>query len=203
MDTVVSAPFIRGIIVSHALGVKRFVGCRGCVRRQLAGEVGQSLYLGWFSPIALVVNPLCILWNGFRIPFLKPNPEKVEGYLHELGIGAGEVDLPRVAASLAATMVAADGRVDPAEVEAATGIGVQLIEGFTPSLFSEVLENVASLPDTEQLAGMLREVLDESGKVSTLKYLLAIASADGSIDDREITELQAASLAMGISLPEL
>ena len=203
VDTVASAPFIRGVIVSHALGMKHFVGCRSCVRKQLAKEVAQSLYLGWFSPIALVVNPLCILWNGLRIPFLKPSPAKVESYLRDLGIGPDIVDLPRVAASLAATMVAADGRVDPSEVEVATSIGIQLIDGFTPSLFSEVLDNVSSLPGTEQLAGMLREVLDESGKVSTLKYLLAIASADGTIDDREITELQAASLAMGISLQEL
>lgn len=201
LDTVVSAPYIRGLILAHTLGKKRLVGCRSCVRRQLAAEVGQSLLLGWFSLTGLVVNPLFILWNTSRLPFVKAQPEKVQGLLHEFGIEAEKVDLPRVAASLAATMVAADGKVDPAEVATATGIGAQLIDGFTPALFHDVMQNVGTLPSTSQLAGMLREVLDESGKVATLKYLLAIASADGSIDDAEIDELQSAAQSMGVELP--
>ena len=201
VDTVASAPYIRGLVLAHTLGKKRFVGCRSCVRSQLAAEVGQSMLLGWFSLTGLVVNPVFILWNSLRIPFLKASPDKVQGLLHELGIGAEQVDLPRVAASLAATMVAADGKVDPAELDTATGIGAQLIDGFTPTLFHDVLQNVSTLPSTSVLAGMLREVLDESGKVATIKYLLAIASADGSIDDSEIDELQAAAQSMGVELP--
>lgn len=201
LDTVVSAPYIRGLILGYTFGSKRFVGCQSCVRSQLAGEVGKSLLFGWFSLTGLLVNPILILWNTARIPFVKAQPEKVQGLLEELGVHTEKVDLPRVAASLAATMVAADGRVDPVEVDTATGLGSQLIDGFTPALFQDVMQNVNSLPSTSQLAGILCEVLDESGKVATLKYLLAIASADGTMDDAEIDELQTAARFLGVELP--
>ena len=67
LDTVTSAPYIRGMLLAYTFGTKRFVGCQPCVRKQLAGEVGVSMLAGWFSITALVVNPMCILWNGLRI----------------------------------------------------------------------------------------------------------------------------------------
>lgn len=203
VDTVANAPYIRGFVLAYNYGMKQFVGCRACVRKQLAGEVGTSLLTGWFSLTSIVVNPVCILWNGLRVPFLKPDPETVEKMLQEIGVGPAKVDLPRIAASLAASMVAADGDIDSAEVRTAIAIGCQLIDGFQPRLFHDVLENVRRLPPVPQQASLLVDVLEDDGKVAILKYLLAIAAADGRIDDAEIAQLQATASALGIVLPDL
>ena len=203
MDTVTSAPYVRGFVLAYTYGSKRFVGCLSCVRKQLAGEVGMSLLTGWFSITSLLLNPLFILWNAGRLPFLKANPAKVEELMGELGISLEEVDLPRVAAALAAAMVAADGKVEDAEVEAAIAIGGQLIEGFDPMVFHEALENVHTLPPTAQLAGLLAEILEEPGKAAVMRYLLAIAAADGEIADSELAELRTAAEALGVELPEM
>jgi uncharacterized tellurite resistance protein B-like protein len=194
---------VRGFVLAYSVGTKKFVGCNPCVKKQLAVEVGWSLLTGWFSVTSLLVNPVCILWNTLRLPFVKANPDRVEELMRELGIGVDSVDLARVAASLAATMVAADGKIEAQEVETAISIGSQLIEGFSAPLFQEVMDSVKRLPPTGQLAGLLAPILEEPGKVAVLKYLLAIAAADGSIDDTEIAELQAAAAALGIALPEL
>ena len=203
IDTVTTAPYIRGFVLAYNYGTKRFVGCNPCVKRQLAGEVGLSLLTGWFSVTSLLVNPMCILWNTARLPFVKANPEQVEKLMRELGINTDHVDLARVAASLAAAMVAADGKIEPQEVQTAVQIGTQLFEDFDAKLFNEVLENVRRLPSTTELAAMLAGVLDEPGKAAVLEYLLAIASADGNIDPAEVKELQAAASALGVALPEV
>ncbi len=188
-------------MLAYNYGMKQFVGCRACVRKQLAGEVGVSLVAGWFSLTSIVVNPLCIVWNGLRVPFLKSDPERVEQLLQEMGVSPSNIDLPRIAATLAASMVAADGRVDPTEVRTAIAIGCQLIEGFSPQLFQQVLDGARRLPPIDQQASLLAAVLEDDGKVALLKYLTAIASADGVIDDAEIAQLQATAQALGLALP--
>lgn len=203
IDTVATAPYIRGFVLAYNYGTKRFVGCNPCVRKQLAAEVGLSLLTGWFSITSLLINPMCILWNSARLPFVKANPEQVEQMLRELGVSRGHIDLPRVAASLAAAMVTADGKVEAEEIVTAISIGTQLLEGFNAALFHEVLENVRRLPSTTELAAMLSGVLDEDGKGALLRYLLAIASADGSTDAAEVAQLQAAAEVWGLKLPEM
>lgn len=202
IDTVTTAPYIRGFVLAYNYGTKRFVGCNPCVKKQLAGEVGLSLLTGWFSVTSLLVNPMCILWNTARLPFVKANPEQVEQLMRELGIDTHHVDLARIAASLAATMVAADGKVEPQEVQAAVQIGTQLFQEFDAKLFNEVLENVKRLPSTTELAAMLTGVLDEPGRAALIEFLHAIASSDGNIDAAEIKELQEAANALGVALPD-
>ena len=204
-----SAPYIRGMLLAYTFGTKRFVGCNTCVKKQLAGEVGVSLLAGWFSITALVVNPMCILWNGLRIPFVKADPRKVSDLLSELGIdtstpaGVGQVDLTRVAASLAVAMVAADGKVEEDEVVVAVGIGQRLFDDFSMELFKDVLVNAKNLPSATQLAAVLREYLTDDGKIAMQKYLVAIAAADGNIDQSEVQLLQSVSYAFGLEPPDL
>ena len=202
-DTVTSAPYIRGFVLAYTFGTKRFVGCNSCVKKQLAGEVGLSLVAGWFSITSLLVNPMCILWNSMRLPFIKSDPAKVDALLTELGISTQNVDLAKVAASLAAAMVAADGKVETEEVDTAIEVGSQLVEGFTPELFIETLENVHQLPSPGILASLLADLLDEPGKVAVLRYLLAIAAADGHIDESEIEILPATATSIPEHLPEI
>lgn len=199
VDTVTVAPYIRGRFIFHSYGSKRLVGCHRCVKRQLAQEIGSALLSGWFSPVALLVNPVCILWNSLRWPFLKSDPEKVEQLLGDLGICPELVDVTRVAASLAVTMVAADGKAKPQEIETAISLGEELLEGFSSQIFHEAMDNIARLPSTATLAGLLSDVLEDDRKAVVLKYLLAIASADGEMDDSEIAELQSATLALKMS----
>jgi uncharacterized tellurite resistance protein B-like protein len=209
LDTVTTAPYIRGMLLAYTFGTKRFVGCSSCVRKQLAGEVGLSLVAGWFSLTAIVVNPMCILWNGVRVPFIKANPMKVQELLAELGVdtspsgAAAQVDITRVAASLAVAMVAADGDVDEDEIVVSVGIGQRLFEDFTPELFRDVLVNADSLPNTTQLAAVLRDYLTDDGKIAVQKYLIAIACADGRIDPAEIELLRSVSYAFGLEPPDL
>lgn len=202
-DTVVSAPYIRGLVLAATYGSKRFVGCRRCVQKQLLSEVGVSAVAGWFSLTALMVNPLCIAYNCLRIPFVKANPEKVGKLLEEVGIEGVEVNLARVAAALAASMVAADGRSEPSEVETAITLGKHLFEGFTAELFHEVMGRVEELPATAELTWLLADTLDQPGKVILAKYLIAIADADGHIDSSEIHELQTVLGTLGLSMAEL
>lgn len=201
-DTVTTAPYIRGFLVAYTYGTKRFVGCNSCVKKQLAGEVGVSLLTGWFSITSVFVNPMCILWNGVRLPFIKSNPDKVQELMAELGITTG-VDIAKVAACLAASMVAADGKVEDDEVAVAIGLGTQLVEGFTLELFMDCLKNVQSLPSTTDLASLLSDQLESEGKVAIMKYLTAIAASDGVIDQSEVDELNEAARALGVTIPEL
>ena len=195
------------MLLAYTFGTKRFVGCKTCVKKQLAGEVGLSLVAGWFSITAIVVNPMCILWNGCRVPFIKSNPLKVQELLAELGVDASspsaQVDITRVAASLAAVMVAADGEVDEDEIVVSVGIGQRLFEDFTPELFRDVLVNANSLPNPTQLAAVLRDYLTDDGKIAVQKYLIAIACADGKIDPAEVQLLQSVSYAFGLEPPDL
>jgi uncharacterized tellurite resistance protein B-like protein len=202
LDTVTSAPYIRGFIVAYSLGSKRLVGCNRCVKKQLASEVGRSLLLGWFSLTSLVVNPICILWNSARLPFLQANPEQIGDLLLALGVSTDSVDMPRVAASLAATMVVADGKVDAQEVHTAIALGGRLIPGFEPRLFHEVVAGVRRLPPTTQLAALLAELLEPRARRELLDYLLAIASADGRVTTAEMALLEAAAGALGVPLEE-
>ncbi|MFA7481642.1 MAG: TerB family tellurite resistance protein [Vulcanimicrobiota bacterium] len=207
LDTVVSAPYIRGMLLAYTFGTKRFVGCNRCVKKQLAKELGVSMVVGWFSLTSLLVNPVCILWNGARLPFLRANPRKVADLLAEFGIDTSEpaarVDIPRVAASLAAAMVNADGKVGEDEILVAVEIGQKLFDGFDLELFRDVLLNSQSLPNPTQLASVLRDYLTEDGKVAVQKYLVAIAVADGSVAPQEIDILRNVSFAMGLQPPDL
>lgn len=202
-DTVITAPYIRGLVLAATYGSKKFVGCRRCVQKQLLGEVGISAVAGWFSLTALMVNPICIVYNGLRIPFVKANPEKVSQLLEEVGIDGVDVNLARVAAALAASMVAADGVTEPAEVETAILLGSHLFEEFTPDLFRKVLDGVEDLPATSELAWMLADTLPQEGKIMIAKYLIAIADSDGHIDASEIHELQTVLATLGVSMQEL
>lgn len=202
IDTITTVPYIRGFVIAYNYGTKRLVGCNPCVKKQLAGEVGLSLLTGWFSITAFLVNPVCILWNSARLPFIKSDPAQVDRMLLELGIRNEQVDLPRVAAALAASMVAADGKVDPEEVVTAITTGTRLIDGLHAALFHEVLENVKRLPATSELAAMLADVLDDAGKVAVLEYLFAIAAADGTVDSSEIKHLEDAAAVWGVAVPE-
>ncbi len=203
LDTVTSAPYIRGFLLAYTYGTKRFVGCNSCVKKQLLGEAGLSALIGWFSITSMLVNPMCILWNGLRAPFLSRNPAAVEKLFRELGVSPVEVDIPKVAAALAASMIAADGKIEQSEVQMAVGVGQRIVEGFSPEYLIHCVKNHSTLPSAAHMAGMLGNELSVEGKQVILKYLLAIAASDGEIDPSEVRLLEDVARAFGQPVPAL
>lgn len=197
-DTVAGAPFISWYYrLSPSLQSRRLLGCRSCVRGQLAAEAINNLVAAWHSLVALAGNLFCVFWNASKMLRVAPRPEKVEALLADVGLASAPADLPRVAASLAAVIVTADGRVQQDEIDTALELGQQWIEGFVPEQFIEALENAHLLPTATALASMLAHSLDQSSKDKVLGYLTAIAAADREIHDSEVEVLRATAAAMG------
>ena len=66
LETVATAPYVRGFIAAYQAGSKTFIGCVPCVRKKVLGEAALSLFIGWFSITALILNPFMIVYNLSR-----------------------------------------------------------------------------------------------------------------------------------------
>lgn len=187
IETVITQPAIRGFLLAYQISTRRVLACRSCARKSLLGEAGKSMLIGWFSPTSLVVNPVFILWNAGRAPFVGANPEKVAKVYRELGVPVpGEsIELPLILYSLAVNMIAADGKFEDAEVETAARVGRDILPEFDDAAFQEVLGRWARLPEPEQNARLMGNVLSDGGRRLINRYLYEIAAADGHIDRKE------------------
>lgn len=114
-----------------------------------------------------------------------------------------QADLPKVAAALAASLIASDGVIEEEEKEVAVEMGRRMIPGFSNLTFETLLEGLDDLPSAYELAEQLRGVLDEEDKDQVINYLVAIAAADRQIVEVENQELQAVADALGVPLPPL
>ncbi len=99
---------------------------------------------------------------------------------------------------LAAAMVAADGRIEPEEITVAERIGGKMFENFDPIDFRDCCNHPAELPDPVSTAGFLNKTLTEDQKKTVLRYLNAIAAADGEVADSEFDLLGGIADAMGV-----
>ncbi len=154
---------------------------------------------------ALQVEPSAIDKNALLVPEpsaidLIDNANDIEEELsvleHQLMVAMGHVGVPedgeqeedhflRIAYSLAASMVGADGKIQPEEIQVAEGIGAQLFEGFDPVDFREMCDRHTDLPASDKLAAVLKDVLSEDHKEALIAYLEEIAKADGVVDPKE------------------
>jgi uncharacterized tellurite resistance protein B-like protein len=182
------------------IGSKSFIGCVPCVRSRVLGEVGWSMLLGWFSPKSLIINPFFILYNFFRGLLVGQNPTAVAKKLRELGLPdkPNFVNMEVVGVALAAAMIMADGEVDPAELAAAERAGDEVFEGFDEAALRLILQNSKDIPAAEDLAGMLRDVLDNDGKTKVMVFLSEIAIADGSVSPEERALLERIANGLGV-----
>ena len=114
-----------------------------------------------------------------------------------------QADLPKVAAALAASLIASDGVIDDEERDVAVRMGRRMIPGFSNLTFETLLEGLDDLPSAYELASQLRDLLDEEDKDQIINYLVAIAMADDEIVEVENQELQAVADALGVPLPPL
>ena len=114
-----------------------------------------------------------------------------------------KADVPKVAAALAASLIAVDGVIDQEEKDIAVEMGRRMIPGFSNLAFETLLDGLDDLPSAYELASTLRDLLDDEGKDTILDYLVAIATADEQIVEVEHQELEAVATALGVPLPPM
>lgn len=193
IETVATVPYVRGRIVRHTLGVRKFLGCQRCVRREIYREVGKSSVIGWFSVGAAVLNPLMITYGAVRGLFVRPDKAGVRRALQQAGVpidNPSKAEPLRVAYGLAAAVIAADGKVEDEEVAVAIEIGRQLFENFDADEFFKVLAGHKHLPGVSELAHLLGQVLGEQEKAQVFGYLAEIAHSDGHVAIEETRMLE-------------
>lgn len=204
LQTSAKLPYVRGFLLAAQHGHKQLVGCNPCVRSELLKESGKSALIGWFSPTALILNPIFIVYGLGRALFVRTNLDAVRKVLQEAGIPepAKPLNLVQVAYSLAASMIAADKKILPEEIALASEIGTRILEGFDAAEFRKTVDNHKNLPEPAELAGLLREVLTEDGKELVYRYLLAIAQADEEISQEENALLAVVADKLGLAPAE-
>ena len=200
LETVATAPYVRGLLVAYQIGSKSFIGCVPCVRKKVFGEAGLSLLIGWFSITAVIINPFLIIYNVIRGFLVGENKPAVAKKLTELGLPESPriIDVQAVCQALAASMILADGVVDEAELAAAEEAGDQVFGEFDEAALRMLVLNGKDLPPPEDLARMLRESIDEEQKQNIMVYLSEIAIADGHVAPEEREMLEKVSLGLGI-----
>lgn len=204
LETVGTAPYIRGFVLAFQYGSKTYIGCVPCVRNKILQEAGLSSLIGWFSISSLIVNPFLIVYNLVQSPFVKPNYGKVRQKLREIGIPedqAEEVNVTQLCYALAASMIGADGKVEQAEITTAQELGKQLFPDFDPSAFQAVVADFRKLPSHLDQATLLAEILTDAGKHAIYLYLMAIAQADGNFDASEQKMLAEVAHRLGYTPP--
>ena len=201
LETVATAPYVRGLLMAYIIGSKSFIGCTSCVRKKILGEAGLSLAIGWFSIVALILNPIFIVYNLIRACFVGPNPSAIEKKLSELGLPGQPnfVDVNAVGYALAASMILADGVVDEAELVAAEKAGDEVFGEFDEAALRMIVMNGKDLPPPEDLASMLRGTLSDDQKQKVMVYLSEIAIADGHVAPEERDMLERVGAALGLT----
>ena len=114
-----------------------------------------------------------------------------------------KADIPKVAAALAASLVAVDGVIEEEEKRVAIQMGQRMLPGFSSLEFETLLDGLTELPSAFELAETLKGVLDTEGKDQIINYLVAVATADEQIVEVEHQELEAVAIALGVPLPPL
>lgn len=112
-------------------------------------------------------------------------------------------DVPKVAAALAASLIAVDGVIDEEEKQVAVEMGRRMLPGFSHVEFETLLDGISELPSAYDLAMTLKDLLDDEAKDTIINYLVAIAGADNEVVEVEHQELEAVAAALGVPLPPL
>lgn len=112
-------------------------------------------------------------------------------------------DIPKVAAALAASLIAVDGVIDDSEKQIAVEMGRRMLPGFSHVEFETLLEGLDDLPSAYELAETLKDLLDTEAKDTIINYLVAIAGADNEVVEVEHQELEAVASVLGVPLPPL
>ncbi len=204
LETTSRAPYVRGFVLAYQLGYRNLVGCVPCVRRRILREAGVSALLGWFSITALIINPFLILYNLIQAPFVKARPARVSKLLRNMGLPQSpeQVDITDAGYALAASMITADGKIDPREVEVARSQGKLIFGRFDDPEFRRLLEEYKELPPATDIAAMLGTHLTTQNKGQIFRYLQEIAMSDGEFAEAEKELLQEVASRLHYTPPE-
>lgn len=104
---------------------------------------------------------------------------------------------------LAAAMVAADGRIEPEEITVAENIGGQMFETFDRIEFRDCCNHPDELPDPVRTAEFMNGTLSPDQKEIVMRYLNAIAAADGEVADSEFDLLCRVADKLGVDKSQL
>lgn len=187
IETVATAPFVRGFVLAYQQGSRTFIGCTSCVRKRVLREAGLSSLLGWFSISAIIMNPFFIVYNLIQTPFIRTDFNKARKRLSDAGVpeDQSQLDITQLGYSLATSMMAVDGKIDSEEIAIAIKMGVNIFPDFSDVDFQAVVKGAKDLPPPQDIASILRETLTADGKKALCSYLWSIAMADGSMDESE------------------
>jgi uncharacterized tellurite resistance protein B-like protein len=86
---------------------------------------------------------------------------------------------------LAASMVVADGQVEPREIAIAEKLGARLIANFDNHAFLKLVKGHKQLPRFNDMVDAVAPLLPLPAKVEIFDYLQAIATSDGKISPDE------------------
>ena len=114
-----------------------------------------------------------------------------------------KADVPKVAAALAASLIAVDGVIEEQEKLVAIRMGQRMLPGFSSLSFETLLDGLDELPSAYELASTIKDVLDDESKDLIIDYLVAVATADDKIVEVEHQELEAVAAALGVPLPPM
>ena len=112
-------------------------------------------------------------------------------------------DVNKIAAALAASLIASDGVIDEEEKTVAITVGQEMLPGFSKATFEHMLEELDHLPSPYELARPLRKVLDDEAKERIMDYLVAVAGADHEVVRVEAEEIRGVAKGLGIPMPPL
>ena len=205
LETIATAPYIRGFILAYKIGSRTFIGCVPCVRKKTLMEAGKSSLLGWFSLRSLLINPFFIVYNLGQGALTSANPDKVKRKLTAIGIppDTTEIDLNEIGYLLASLMIKADGKIEEAEIITAEVIGEKIFPNFDEARFRMICASDQRLPDIMDIAPLINNVVDEKGKISIMQYLIAIAESDGHVDYSEKVVIEKVAYYLGVDLDSL
>ncbi len=205
LETVRKMLSVRGFLIGNQQTTRTLVGCTACVASELRKEAGRSLLYGWFSINAFGMNVFLIPYQFGRSFLVKPDPEAVRAFLAEARIPDDESELEIADAfyAFAAAMVKADGKIDAAEMAAAEEIGAHLLDGFDRDRFRAYVADAQFVVDTERLGRLLSDYLKNPDRTLLLRYLFAIAYADGNCSAEERALLERTAVALGLDVASL
>ncbi len=112
-------------------------------------------------------------------------------------------DVNKVAAALAASLIACDGVIDEEEKAVAVSVGQSMLPGFSRATFEHMLDELDHLPSPYELARPLRKLLDDEAKDRIMDYLVAVAGADHEVVRVEAEEIRGVARGLGVPMPPL
>jgi hypothetical protein len=188
-------PFVRGIVIWVRFGDKVVLGCVGCTRLEAYRQTGLSLLIGWFSPIAMIINPFMVAYGLVRGLFIQRNIPAARAALTNLGYPTGVAeDTPRACYALAVSLFSGVGQKEGApndnrevtmnigqylsaeQMARVSEIGTRIVPGFDSTEFETYVTLAYGLEDPALLVNEMWRVIDMEKRLVISAFLSEVAA---------------------------